>query len=103
MEPRLGINEGMPRKNADLLGNAPHKCAVALLLVDVVNDLEFPNNEEIRYKAGAIEICLRLPFSPGTLGGNADVRKLQPILHRALGKCERERTREQPTLSRRTL
>jgi hypothetical protein len=31
----------MPAKNPDLHGNVPEKCSVALLLVDVINDLEF--------------------------------------------------------------
>ena len=31
----------MPAKNPDLHGNAPDKAAVALLLIDVINDLEF--------------------------------------------------------------
>lgn len=31
----------MPRKNEDLHGNAPDKSKVALLLIDVINDLEF--------------------------------------------------------------
>jgi nicotinamidase-related amidase len=37
----------MPKQNADLHGNAPDKCPVALLLVDVINDLEFPGNAGI--------------------------------------------------------
>jgi nicotinamidase-related amidase len=37
----------MTKRKEDLHGNAPDKCAVALLLVDVVNDLEFPGNQEI--------------------------------------------------------
>lgn len=32
----------MPAKNPDLHGNAPDTCEAALLLVDVINDLEFP-------------------------------------------------------------
>ena len=36
---------GMPEKNADLHGNVPEKCSVALLLVDVINDLEFDGSE----------------------------------------------------------
>jgi len=40
----------MPAKNEDLHGNAPDKAAVALLLIDVVNDLEFAGGEElVRY------------------------------------------------------
>jgi nicotinamidase-related amidase len=37
----------MPAKNPDLHGNVPDKCPVALLLVDVINDLEFPGNQQI--------------------------------------------------------
>jgi nicotinamidase-related amidase len=32
----------MPARNHDLHGNAPDTCATALLLIDVINDLEFP-------------------------------------------------------------
>ena len=35
----------MPARNPDLHGNAPDKAAVALLLVDVINDLEFPGGD----------------------------------------------------------
>jgi nicotinamidase-related amidase len=37
----------MPSKNSDLHGNVPDKCPVALLLVDVINDLDFPDNAEL--------------------------------------------------------
>ncbi|MGB7922738.1 MAG: isochorismatase family cysteine hydrolase [Pyrinomonadaceae bacterium] len=37
----------MPAKNEDLHGNVPDKAAVALLLIDVINDLEFENGEEL--------------------------------------------------------
>ncbi len=37
----------MPAKNEDLHGNAPDTCAVALLLVDVINDLEYPGAEDL--------------------------------------------------------
>lgn len=37
----------MPAKNPDLHGNAPDKAAVALLLIDVINDLEFPEGEQL--------------------------------------------------------
>jgi nicotinamidase-related amidase len=37
----------MPAKNEDLHGNAPDKSAVALLLIDVINDLEFPEGEQL--------------------------------------------------------
>jgi nicotinamidase-related amidase len=37
----------MAAKNADLHGNAPDKSPVALLLIDVINDLEFPEAEQL--------------------------------------------------------
>jgi len=37
----------MPSRNKDLHGNAPDQSAVALLLIDVINDLEFPEGEEV--------------------------------------------------------
>ena len=44
----------MPAKNHDLHGNAPDKAAVALLLVDVINDLEFPGGRELLPNAEAM-------------------------------------------------
>ena len=37
----------MPKKNASLHGSAPDKCKTALLLIDVINDLEFPEADEM--------------------------------------------------------
>jgi len=37
----------MPAKNEDLHGNVPDKSPVALLLIDVINDLEFESGEEL--------------------------------------------------------
>lgn len=37
----------MLTKNADLHGNAPDKSAVALLLIDVINDLDFPEADQL--------------------------------------------------------
>ena len=37
----------MPIKNEDLHGNAPDKSDVALLLIDVINDLEFPEGDQL--------------------------------------------------------
>ena len=40
----------MPAKNRDLHGSAPDKSEVALLLIDVINDLDFPEaNQLLRY------------------------------------------------------
>jgi nicotinamidase-related amidase len=37
----------MEKKNSDLHGNAPDKSEVVLLLIDVINDLEFEGGEEL--------------------------------------------------------
>jgi nicotinamidase-related amidase len=37
----------MPAKNADLHGNAPDKSPISLVLIDVINDLEFDEAEEL--------------------------------------------------------
>jgi nicotinamidase-related amidase len=37
----------MPTKNEDLHGNVPDKAEVALLLIDVINDLEFEDGEKL--------------------------------------------------------
>jgi nicotinamidase-related amidase len=37
----------VPANNADLHGSVPENCLVALLLIDVINDLEFPGSEAI--------------------------------------------------------
>ena len=40
------------RNNNDLHGNAPDKSDIALLLIDVINDLEFKGGDEL---AGQVE------------------------------------------------
>lgn len=37
----------MPTKNTDLHGSAPDHSSVALILIDVINDLEFPEGEQM--------------------------------------------------------
>ncbi|HET6229580.1 MAG TPA: isochorismatase family cysteine hydrolase [Longimicrobiaceae bacterium] len=37
----------MPAKNKDLHGNVPESCEVALLLIDVINDMEYPGGDLI--------------------------------------------------------
>jgi nicotinamidase-related amidase len=41
----------MPAKNEDLHGSVPDKAAVALLLIDVINDLEFDGGEKLLHHA----------------------------------------------------
>ena len=37
----------MPSRNEDLHGNVPDECPVALLMIDVINDLEFEGGDEL--------------------------------------------------------
>jgi nicotinamidase-related amidase len=37
----------VPENNPDLHGNVPENCAVALLLIDVINDMEFEGSEAL--------------------------------------------------------
>ena len=37
----------MPAKNNDLHGNVPDQCSAALILIDVINDMEFENGEAL--------------------------------------------------------
>lgn len=41
----------MPAKNSDLHGNAPDKSRVALILIDVINDLEFDEGRKLLKQA----------------------------------------------------
>lgn len=51
----------MPRRNQDLHGSAPDKCKVALLLIDVINDLDFPEAHQLlRYARPMARKILRL-------------------------------------------
>ena len=43
----------MPQKSEDLHGNAPDHSPVALLLIDMINDLEFPGGENVARAATA--------------------------------------------------
>ena len=44
----------MPAKNDDLHGNVPDRAEVALLLIDLINDLEFPGSEPLIEQVMAI-------------------------------------------------
>src|SRR3954467_6172545 len=37
----------MPEKDGDLHGNVPDQCSVALILIDVINDMEFESGEAL--------------------------------------------------------
>src|SRR6187549_3162443 len=44
----------MPSRNPDLHGSAPDKCETALLIVDVINDLDFPEAKQLMRYAPAM-------------------------------------------------
>jgi len=51
----------MPKKNVDLHGSAPDKHKIALLLVDVINDFDFPEADQLlRYARPMAKRLLRL-------------------------------------------
>ena len=51
----------MPTKNSDLHGSAPDKSEIALLLIDVINDLDFPEASQLlRYARPMARKLLRL-------------------------------------------
>jgi nicotinamidase-related amidase len=51
----------MPEKNIDLHGSAPHKHRFALLLIDVVNDFDFPEADQLlKHARPMARILLRL-------------------------------------------
>lgn len=51
----------MPARNEDLHGSAPDKSGIALLLIDVINDLDFPEaNQLLRYARPMARKILRL-------------------------------------------
>ena len=51
----------MPARNRDLHGSAPDKCATALLIVDVINDLDFPEAKQLmRYVPAMARNLVRL-------------------------------------------
>jgi nicotinamidase-related amidase len=54
-------NERMPQKNINLHGSAPDKHKFALLLVDVINDFDFPEADQLlKYARPMAGILLRL-------------------------------------------
>src|SRR3954470_11767472 len=51
----------MPTRNRDLHGSAPDKSETALLLIDVINDLDFPEaNQLLRFARPMARKLLRL-------------------------------------------
>lgn len=58
----------MKTPGGDLHGNAPDSCPVALLIIDMINDLEFPEGDQfLRPALAAARGILALKESPKAL------------------------------------
>ena len=68
-------NSWMPAKNPDLHGNVPDKAPVALVLIDVINDLEFPGGD--RLARHALPMARRLAALKARARGGRDPRHLR--------------------------
>ena len=78
----------MPAKNPDLHGNVPDTAPVALVLIDVINDLEFPGGERLARHA--------LPMAPrlAALKARARAAKIPAIyVNDNFGKWQSDLTR----------
>jgi len=92
----------MPAKNEDLHGNVPDNAAVALLLIDVINDLEFVGGEELlRHALPAAERIAALKKRAKRTGipviyVNDNFSKWQSDFHKLLAHCLHDGVRGQP-------
>jgi nicotinamidase-related amidase len=89
----------MPTKNADLHGSAPDKSEIALLLIDVINDLDFPEaNQLLRYARPMARKLLRLKERAKQAGVpviyvNDNFGRWQSDFRRQVQHCLRENSR----------
>jgi nicotinamidase-related amidase len=89
----------MPAKNRDLHGSAPDKSEVALLLIDVINDLDFPEaNQLLRYARPMARKLLRLKQRAKKAGVpviyvNDNFGRWQSDFRRQVKHCLRESSR----------
>ncbi|MEY2521219.1 MAG: hypothetical protein QOF24_2978 [Verrucomicrobiota bacterium] len=89
----------MPTKNADLHGSAPDKSEISLLLIDVINDLDFPEaNQLLRYARPMARKILRLKERAKKAGVpviyvNDNFGRWQSDFRRQVQHCLRENSR----------
>ncbi|HEX8489679.1 MAG TPA: isochorismatase family cysteine hydrolase [Chthoniobacterales bacterium] len=89
----------MPAKNPDLHGSAPDKSEIALLLIDVINDLDFPEaNRLLRYARPMARKLLRLKKRAKKAGipviyVNDNFGRWQSDFRRQVQHCLRETSR----------
>jgi nicotinamidase-related amidase len=92
----------MPAKNEDLHGNVPDKAEVALLLIDVINDLEFEGGEKLlRYALPMAEKIAALKSSAKQSGipivyVNDNFGKWQSDFKKILKHCLEDDVRGKP-------
>lgn len=99
---RAACSSSHAGKNEDLHGSAPDKCETALLLIDVINDLEFPEAEQIldtaidmarnidRLKQRAREACVPIVYVNDNFG------KWKSDWRRTVEHCLGENVRGRP-------
>ena len=89
----------MPAKNNDLHGSAPDKSDFALLLIDVINDLDFPEaNQLLRCARPMARNLLRLKLRAKNAGipviyVNDNFGRWQSDFRRQVQHCLREKSR----------
>jgi nicotinamidase-related amidase len=96
----------VPAKNEDLHGNVPDKGEVALLLIDVINDLEFESGEELlRHALPMAERLAELKRRAKAAGVpvvyvNDNFGKWQSDFKKILAHCLEEDVRGRPVVEK---
>jgi nicotinamidase-related amidase len=92
----------MPAKNEDLHGSAPDKSAAALLLIDVINDLEFDEGDELLRHAlpmarqiAKLKACAKECGIP-VIYVNDNFGRWRSDFHAQVEHCLKDRVKGQP-------
>src|SRR3954468_25088471 len=95
----------MPARNPDLHGSAPDKSDIALLLIDVINDLDFPEaNQLLRYARPMARKLLQLKQRAKKVGVpviyvNDNFGRWRSDFRRQVAHCLREKSRGREIVS----
>ena len=96
----------MPAKNPDLHGNAPDNAPVVLLLIDVINDLDFDDGEALLAQAvpmadrlAALKRRLRAARVPA-IYVNDNFGRWRSDFRALLAHCQRDGARGRPLVER---
>jgi nicotinamidase-related amidase len=90
----------MPPRNADLHGSAPDKSEIALLIVDVINDLDFPEAKQLLRFVPAMSSKLRKLKERAKAAGvpviyvNDNFGRWRSDVRRLVEHCRQGRARE---------